>query len=93
VRWSPTCFYDRRACGPEKFGTIERVEFFNKIDAKQKFKLAIGHKSKSAIFGAEWAGHMKSDPPIYKGNGSALRGKSNGGKIGLGATVIWANSV
>ena len=35
---------------------------------------------------------MKSDSSIYKGNGSALRGKSNGGKIGLRATPIWGMS-
>jgi len=31
--------------------------------------------------GAGWAGHIKSDHCIYKGNGSALCGSSNGGKI------------
>ena len=35
---------------------------------------------------------MKSDPSIYKGHGSALREKSNGGKIGLRATPIWGMS-
>jgi hypothetical protein len=44
---------------------------------------------RSATLGAGRAGHMKSDPPIYKGHGSALRGKSNGGKIGLRPTPIW----
>ncbi len=38
------------------------------------------------------AGHMKSDSSIYKGNSSTLRGKSNGGKIGLRTTPIWGMS-
>jgi hypothetical protein len=48
---------------------------------------------RSITLGAGRAGHMKSDPCIYKGYGSALRGKSNGGKIGLRATPIWGMSV
>ena len=48
---------------------------------------------RSTTLGAGRAGHMKSDPSIYKGHGSALRGKSNGGKIGLRATPIWGMSV